>query len=278
MKNQTNPDQLRISLILTLVGLISAAGLTLGPATLTSARAVAGSWSYTGNLNTARWAHTATRLPNGNVLVAGGRGRDVYFLKSAELFDPGAGTWSTSDNLNTTRGEHTATLLPNGKVLVAGGKGNCVSSGCSAFPVLNSAELYDPSTGTWSSTGSLNFARSSHTATLLSNGNVLVTGGYTNPCAFFGCTDLNSAELYDPITGTWSVTATFKTARTGYSVTLLPSGKVLVAGGSDNNASAELYDPTTGTWSDTGNLNTGQSGHSATLLPNGKVLIAGGSC
>src|SRR5207249_3736255 len=101
--------------------------------------------------------------------------------------------------------------------------------------ILGSATLTSgQAVGSWCYTGNLNFARSSHTATLLSNGNVLVTGGYTNPCGFFGCTDLNSAELYDPITGTWSVTATFKTARTAYSATLLPNGKVLVSGGADN--------------------------------------------
>ena len=99
MKNQRDDARHHFRLRLALAGLISAAALILGSATLTSGQAV-GSWSYTGNLNTARWAHTATRLPNGNVLVAGGRGGDLFFLKSAELFDPAAGTWSITGNLN----------------------------------------------------------------------------------------------------------------------------------------------------------------------------------
>jgi WD40 repeat protein len=125
----------------------------------------------------------------------------------------------------------------------------------------------------WSITGSLNTARSLHTATLLLSGKVLVAGGNgTNG-------DLNSAELYDPATRTWSITGNLNTARDSHTATLLTNGKVMVAGGFNavNGAlnSAELYDPITGTWSTTGNLNTPRFGHSATLLSNGEVLVAG---
>src|SRR6266516_4856196 len=99
----------------------------------------------TGSLNTARYAHTATLLPSGKVLVAGGF--NGSYLSSAELYDPATGSWSSTGNLTTARHGHTATLLPSGKVLVAGGDN---SSG-----FLSSAELYDPATGSWSSTGSL---------------------------------------------------------------------------------------------------------------------------
>jgi hypothetical protein len=250
------------SKFLALAGLISVATLVLGPARLASAQGDAPSWSYTGNLNTARNRHTATLLQNGKVLVAGSYDEysDYSALNSAELYDPATGTWSTTGNLNTVGGD-TATLLPNGKVLVVG--------------VV--AELYDPATGTWSITGNLNTARYyDHTATLLSDGKVLVAGGANSSA-------LNSAELYDPATGTWSITGSLNTARSSHTATLLPNGKVLVAGGNTRNVNAglnraeELYDPATGTWSDTGKLNIAREGHTATLLPIGKVLVAGGS-
>src|SRR5207245_2841573 len=124
--------------------------------------------------------------------------------------------WSYTGNLKTGRFSHTATLLQNGKVLVAGGRGG---SGLQCCNSLSSAELYDPAMGTWSYTGSLNAARYGHTATLLQDGKVLVTGGH-----------LNTSELYDPATGTWSYTGNLNTSRFWDSATLLPNGKVLVTG------------------------------------------------
>ena len=124
-------------------------------------------------------------LPDGKVLVAGGKGIRDRFLTSAELYDPASGTWTTTGSLAEKRGFHTATLLPDGKVLVAGGL---------IYPYISlaSAELYDSATGTWSSTSSLANARGDHTATLLPNGKVLVAGGLElsdfHPIA--------SAELY----------------------------------------------------------------------------------
>jgi Galactose oxidase, central domain/Kelch motif len=282
---------------------ISLATLVLGPARLASAQVAASSWSYTGNLNTARVDHSATLLPDGKVLVAGGYDNDNA-LNSAELYDPATGRWSITGNLNTagggtatllpngkvlvtrglnspelydpatgtwsitgklnTAGGGTATLLPNGKVLVAGGSDN--------HSFLNRAELYDPATGTWSITGNLNTARVDHTATLLPNGKVLVAGGFFNNCSS-GCSALNSAELYDPATGTWSTTGNLNSAPQSHTATLLPNGKVLVAA---DTGYGELYNPATGTWSDTGNLNTIRYGHTGTLLPSGKVLVAAG--
>ncbi len=222
-----------------------------------------GTWSITGNLNTARLSHTATLLPNGKVLVAGG-----YNDSSAELYDPATGTWSSTGSLNIARASiarasHTATLLPNGRVLVAGGADACFDDGCSA---TNSAELYDSATGTWTSTGSLNTGRISHTATLLANGKVLAVGGLDFPNFY-----TNSAELYDSATGTWSNTGNLISARDAGTATLLPNGRVLIVGDG-----AELYDPASGTWSNTATLNTRRRFHTATLLPNGKVLVAGG--
>jgi Galactose oxidase, central domain/Kelch motif len=122
-------------------------------------------------------------------------------------------------------------------------------------------------------TGSMNTARASHTATLLSNGKVLIAGG-----GYAGC--LASAELYDPAAGTFTATGSMTTARASHTATLLPSGKVLIAGGDDCSgpslASAELYDPATGTFVPTGSMTTAREKHTATLLGNGKVVIAGG--
>jgi hypothetical protein len=272
MKKPSNYTYHRRCLILALVGLMC--GLALpgysGSQHLSDQAATPPvthpSWTFTGSLNTARFGHTATLLPDGKVLVAGG------ILNSAELYDPATGTWSLTGKLNVTRYFHTATLLPNGKVLVAGGQS---SPAPPSLAITNSAELYDPDTRTWTITGNLNSACSWHTATLLPNGNVLVAGGIAGHFDIV----LDSAQLYDPATGMWSITGNLNTARYGHTPTLLPSGKVLVAGGSKGDLpflnSAELYDPVTGTWSSTGNLNS-RFAQTATLLPNGKVLVEEG--
>ena len=178
--------------------------------------------------------------------------------------------WVPTGSMSNSRSDHTATLLPNGRVLVAAGGVDAIG-----FP---SAEVYDPSTGTWSATGSLSSPRrTGFTATLLPNGKVLVVGGFAG-----GTTTLSSAELYDPSTGSWSATGSLPTKLCGHTATLLPNGKVLVAGGSNDfslgptTSAAELYDPVAGTWSPTGSLITARESHSASLLPNGNVLVVGG--
>jgi N-acetylneuraminic acid mutarotase len=129
--------------------------------------------------------------------------------------------------------------------------------------------------GVFNNTGSLATGRANQTATLLSNGKVLVVGGRTT-----GFVSLASAELYDPASGTWSATGNLVTARTDHTATLLSNGKVLVAGGFNSDsgtlASAELYDPASGTWTATGSLGAMRTVHTATLLSSGKVLVVGG--
>src|SRR5437870_6272242 len=121
MKNQRNCARLRVALILALVGMLGAVVLVLVPSRRASAQAVAASWSYTGNLNTARIEHSATLLQNGKVLVAGGNGSDgnqfPLSLNSAELYDPATEMWSSTGSLNTARQGHTATRLEDGQVL-----------------------------------------------------------------------------------------------------------------------------------------------------------------
>ncbi len=254
------------------------------------------SWIATGSMVTPREGHTATLLPDGKVLVAGGLNRtsgrpngstlDGAILASAELYDPRSGTWSATGTMGTARENHTATLLPDGKVLVVGGF--TVTSGNPNGTTLTSAQLYDPATGTWSATGSMSTARESHSATLLPDGRVLVVGGYTVTVSVDGgstvMTSLASAELYDPASGRW--TATGKLVYEGGTATLLPDGKVLVAGGNWSGgsfggggyspATAELYDPGSGTWTATGNMAAGRYSSTATLLPGRKVLVACG--
>ena len=234
-----------------------------------------GDFIYTGSMNTIRYNHMATLLPDGKVLVTGGRNNNSSSVwASAELYVPAAGTWATTSSMSATRYFHTATLLANGKVLVAGGS-HALSGQHS------SAELYDPATGTWAATGAMTDARTAHQAILLSNGKVLVTGGAQGSAANSA---LSSAELYDPTTGMWTLIKSMSTARYAHTVTLLNNGKVLVTAGQNVNlslSSTELYDSLTGMWTPSGSLVGGslagaRSYHTTTLLPNGKVLVTGG--
>ena len=228
-----------------------------------------GKWSATGSMAYSRYQFAMVLLPTGKVLAVGGYGGGL-FRASAELYDPATGTWSSAGSVGTPRAWTTATLLQNGKVLVAGGDNDGA--------VLASAKLYDPSTNTWSTTGTMKVAFYNHTATLLPNGKVLVTGGQGQAN---GGAPIAKAELYDPATGTWSLTTPLSGPRGVTTATLLPNGKVLLAGGakqvgSGYLATAVLYDPATGQWSDTGSMHVARSDAAAGLLPNGKVLITGG--
>ncbi|MBZ5642941.1 MAG: choice-of-anchor D domain-containing protein [Acidobacteriia bacterium] len=217
-----------------------------------------------------RGGHTATLLPNGTILFAGGAiVPGIIASASAEIYDPVTNTSVPTGNLATARGVHTATLLPNGKVLLVGGQSPTVQT--------ETAELYDPVSGTFAATGSMSVARSGHTATLLPNGKVLIAGGgnCNSGCAYF-----NTAELYDPGSGTFSPTGSLATPYFGAEAILLPGGKVLIAGGSadgtNSNSFAELYDPSTGLFTLTGALVNPRQEFTATLLASGKVLLAGG--
>jgi len=157
-------------------------------------------------------------------------------------------------------------------VLIAGGSD-------SNWNQIGTAELYDPASGIFTFTGGLNTARTSHTATLLNNGKLLIVGGWDSNGSVI-TSDAAGSELYDPTTGTFVSAGNLNTARDTHTATLLNDGKVLIVGGFDSNSnilsSAELYDPAAGTFTLTGSLNSGRAVHTATLLNSGLVLIAGG--
>jgi galactose oxidase-like protein len=133
--------------------------------------------------------------------------------------------------------------------------------------------LYNPSTGTFTPTGSMQTSREFFTATLLADGEVLAAGGENSNLVF---PFLSSAELYNPATGKWSATGSLKTGRYNHTATLLINGQVLIVGGGAHRASTELYNPASGTFRVAANLNTGRTDHSTVLLTNGEALTMGG--
>lgn len=229
-----------------------------------------GAITLAAGMSEARSGHTATLLPSGDVLIAGGmNGNDKYFA-NCEIYSPVANRFTAAPSMSATRVGHTATLLANGKVLIAGGYNG---------DYLQSAELYDPQTRQFTPTGRLTMPRSEQVAVRLDNGKVLLIGGVSTGYSF-----LASAEIYDPATGRFTPTGNLTTAREGHTATLLKNGKVLVTGGHKDRreamtvyASAEVYDPARGVFTATGNLAIPRHKHAAALLSDGRVLIVGGS-
>lgn len=233
-----------------------------------------GEITATGNLSVRRFSQSATLLPNGKVLIAGGMERNGKYDASAEIYDPRTGKFSAIGSMSTAREGHAAILLRNGKVLIAGG-----SPGTGTY--LATAELYDPATGIFHSTGNMAGPRAHAAAVLLNDGKVLLIGGD-------GAHEderLSSAELYDPATGRFTATGSMHVPRNMHTAVLLKDGRVLVVGGSSAGsypsshieASAEIYDPATGRFSMTGSMNAPRHKLAAALLPDGKVLVVGGS-
>ena len=247
-----------------------------GPA-LIQASGGLGLWSTAASLATGREEHTATLLPNGKVLVAGGTDGRGKVLASAELYDPVRNRWTSAGSMAATRIDQTATLLPSGKVLVAGGVVLPYPA-----PSLASAELYDPSTNAWSMAAPMIESRTRQTATLLPDGRVLVVGGQRFDLHDGGLfpgrpTD---GEIYDPKANRWSSTTPMGASRLAQTATQLPDGRILVTGGLDDNGvplkSTEIYDAPQDRWISAAPMAIARSGHMATLMANGDVLVAAG--
>ncbi len=262
-----------------------------------------GSWTFTGSMSTAR-SSGAVLLPNGEVLVAGGSNGSSE-LTSAELYNPSTGTWSPTGSMGNAGGG-SLTLLSKGQVLAVEGTtaelynpaagtwtetgsptsvtgGTLLQNGevLAINPSINNpSELYNPVTGTWSITGSIGTTIGSFIAPRLSNGEVLVTGGFDS-----GSTTYSSASLYNPSTGQFTVEIG-PCSCDAFNGAPLSSGNLLVAGGAflvqaqpypitETTASAELWNPSTQAWTSTGNLNTSRSGEAVSVLSNGQVLLSG---
>jgi N-acetylneuraminic acid mutarotase len=226
-------------------------------------------FSVTGSTSAVRLQHTLTLLQGGRVLITGGFNSSGV-ASSAEVYDPSTNTFGATGSMITARYGHTATLLQNGKVLVVGGFSieprHAIVGGRGDN---SSAEIYDPSTNTFSATSSMTTARASHTATLLQDGKVLITGGFNSSGV------ASSAEIYDPSANTFSAVSSMTAARFSHTATLLQNGKVLITGGfiksSDGSlsplSSAELYDPSTNTLSATDSITIARYSHTTTFAP-----------
>jgi len=244
-----------------------------------------GRFALTGDMGVGRVLHTATLLTDGRVLIAGGTDRSGgggAATASAELYDPSTGTFTPTGSMNTDRAQHTATRMTSGEVLIAGGWNGHAADAADDPPWDPLfTELFDPTSGTFVSTGSMSTTRIGHTATLLGDGRVLVLGGilslqnlHSQP------SDPQYAEIYDPVTQTFSGLDDLTISRQEYTVTLLKSGAVLLTGGKLLDlvvATTELLNPTTGALTVTGGLGTERVGHTATLLNDGRVLVTGGT-
>ncbi|WP_024759866.1 Kelch repeat-containing protein [Streptomyces exfoliatus] len=247
-----------------------------------------GRWTpTTGSLRQARFSHSATRLPDGRVLVAGGAtarpGPSPHTLRSAELYDPVTGQWTQTRPMTDARFGHPAVPLVDGRVLLVGG---VLAVGRGHYGALGYCETYDPATGAWTPTGTLATARKGHQATLLADGGVLVTGGdmrgFRSDDWAFDPYSQWLTERFDPARGTWSADTDMPWGRSHHRAVLLRSGQVLVIGGTDDVSlavgyqNALVYDPAARTWSTEFGTVEGRWAPAAIRLGDGRVLAAGG--
>ena len=240
-----------------------------------------GNFSTTGSTIANYGSATATLLTSGKVLLFGGDSTDSSSIptSTAETYDPAAGTFSvTTGSMIATRKRAASARLNDGTVLIAGGVGSSCTGGTQP---LSSAEIYDPANDTFTSTtGSLVSGRTNHSAILLQNGKVLITGG--TRCTFsalFGWIfeAIATSELYDPATGTFSSTGDMVLARSQHKMHLFSDGRVLVIGGDGWASSAEIYDPNSGTFSLTGSHSLGTNTTSVKLADDSVLILAGQS-
>lgn len=213
--------------------------------------------------------HTATRLADGRILLAGGSQAPDQHLAEVAIFNPATGSLTQAAPLHTPRHDHSATLLRDGRVLVIGGYNL-------RQQWLGDAEVYDPATNTWTVVPPLYPHGTIHTATLLKDGRVLVVGG----CIGSGvCT--KRVEIFNPSTNTWIEATPLASDRAGHTALRLDDGRVLVAGGGTASGvpaggDALLYNPHTNSWAATGPMVKPSRFASMLRLPDGRILVAGG--
>ena len=240
------------------------------------AGAQTGVFRSTGSLLVARAHATSTVLADGRVLVAGGQDATGTPIASAEIYNPATGTWSQTGSLPLPITQATATLLANGNVLVAGG----LTGGAGALVPTGASETYNPASGTWSATNlPLINATYAGRAALLASGRVLYAGGFTSTS--LGALATTAAQLYDPLTGTWSQTGALPLGVANFQMSALVTGTVLAAGGDTAVAggvapTAEVYQPSTGTWTAVPSMPTAVASATSARLQSGSILIAGG--
>lgn len=191
-----------------------------------------GLFAYTGNMQHARAGHGAIALANGKVLIVGGQDPSSNPVATAELYDPGTGTFSATGSMTAARAYPILAPLPGGKILVAGG-----ASASQYLTPLASAEIYDPATGTFTATGSMQYARSRTSGIPMLDGSVVIAGGSD------GSNITATTEVYYPSAGTFSSAGSMATARESFQPVTLGDGSVLIAGGETNPLS--LPQPTT---------------------------------
>jgi hypothetical protein len=218
---------------------------------------------------TARYRHISAPLDSARALVAGGFfDASGIATASAEIYSADFNSFAPTAPMGTPRAYAGAAGLMDWRVLVVGG----TSANQTPPAPLATAEIFDPATGTWTPTGSMNAARQSPVAVRLASGLVLVIGGDATQ---------SSAELFDPATGMFTPTGSLLAPRVAFVAAALDDGRVLVAGGQPSTdlpalASAEIWDPATGAWTSTGSMATARAGTSATKLYNGKILVVAG--
>lgn len=222
-------------------------------------------WTTTTSMQQRRSFHTATRLSNGRVLVAGGWDLSNYSVHtSAELYDPVTQTWSVTGSMPNRHLYASAELLADGRVLVAGGYDE-------TYQETAKAELYNPSTGTWTAAASMSAARGEPFLTRLPSGSVLVAGGSNN-----GASALTTTAIYDPANNAWTASGSMTQSLAG-PVGVRLGDRILLVGGSGSGAVAELYNIDTGIFSSVAAPTGNYAAETITKLSNGLVLIAGGS-
>ncbi len=228
--------------------------------------------------------HVMTQLKDGRIFLSGGiqlAGSGFGASPNTEIYDPSVNTFTASERmLENGRWLHTATLLADGRVLLAGGRNNNCKETCPNFP-LNSAEIYDPVSGLFTPTGPMNIARHSHTATLLPDGRVLIIGGETSDSATGARAEVQTTEIYDPVSGAFTLWVNLLQPRGSHAATVLNNGKILITGGVIRDLVAtvttEILDPATGVVVAGPDLHEHHVRHSAIRLRNGEVVVLGGS-